>query len=383
MAWHWGVFFILLIMTFIEQFGHISRKNCERFCAFMSIVFIFISSIRWNQTIGDWEGYYSVYCWFEPNEFLDIFCIDYWPFEPLYYLATRFIRFFLNDYVYVQVFMALVTIGCFYQSAKYINRKIEIYGKEFGIERSIIIASFLMWWATSCASIYTVRTNAAAAICLYSIRFIERKDLKKFLFTILVALGFHFTSLIFIPAYYLYNKKMSIKTFLMAIIGVIFIEIVGLNRIISLVGLLGGRYARKVATYNVQLGTTNLSYMNYTTWFLIIKALSNTILVVAVGFLIIKYMKKNERIKGINNLYLMGAFIQALTINYNFNFARVAVLYINQQFFILPHLFNLPKNKNATRIIFFTAFVFYTTLKMYSLLNSQEGYHVFTTVFSR
>lgn len=59
-------------------------------------------------------------------------------------------------------------------------------------------------------SLNAIRQMIGASILLYSIRFIEIRDLKRFLISVIIATGFHYSCLAFIVAYWLYSIKLDL-----------------------------------------------------------------------------------------------------------------------------------------------------------------------------
>ena len=70
-----------------------------------------------------------------------------------------------------------------------------------------------------------IRQGMALGITLYSIKYIEARKLKYFLLLILVAIGFHYSSIFFLPAYWLYNYKLTTSKAVIGIVVVILIAI--------------------------------------------------------------------------------------------------------------------------------------------------------------
>ncbi len=386
MTWYWVIFGILAVTAFLEQFAGLRRKHTYRLLGGVTVILIFISSIRWNQIAGDWQGYYSVYQWFQPESFFDIFKVDYWPFEPVYYMATRFIRYFFNSYTGVQVMMAVLALGFFYLDAKYLDTHRQIRGKQYGFERSTIACTFLLAWSTECLAIFTIRTSVAYAMCVYAIRYIEEKNMKKFMLMIAIATGFHFTSIVFIPAYFIYHLRISLKTLVRYAAVAAAVSAIGVQNLIPLIGLLGGRYAGKAIGYNFQL-TEGMLQGSYSVFFVVVKGMANTVFIVIIGIYVLKYSKScrmvNERVNGLVNLYCFGALLQFVTISYNVLFARAAVFYLYEQYYIVPVLLQLSKNKPKERFLYFCAITAYCGVKLYTYLGGAPHYASYTTIFSK
>ncbi len=387
MLWYWIVFASLMLLTFFEQFGNLGRTRAKKICLIYTAFFVFMSTIRWNQTLGDWEGYYSVFNWENISSLKQVFTIHYWAFEPVYYLAMRMINYLTGSYSVLLFFMAFVASVCFYRAAVYLDEKQSLKTSNDSVlidgsnNRSTLISTYFAWWATSCASVFVVRTNIAVAICLLSIKYIESRKLWKFVLMVVMASMFHFVAIVFLIVYPLYYKRFDLKRIFEGLVIALVVGVIGIQRIIPLVGILGGRYAEKVSSYNMNR-TDDFGYLSYSNTFLTIRAMANTILIVLIVLYIRKFMKNDTRFNGLFNIYIIGAFVQALTIGYNMEFARLAVFFLNTQFFLLPYVFRISKN-SANKILYYVMFSAFMGVKMFSLLNSTPAYSMFTTIFSR
>ena len=71
-------------------------------------------------------------------------------------------------------------------------------------------------------SLNIVRQMVGCAICLYSIKYIEEKKIIKYVTCMVLAFGFHSTSIIFIPVYFLFKIKLDLKKAI-PILGFIFL----------------------------------------------------------------------------------------------------------------------------------------------------------------
>lgn len=387
MFWYWIVFISLMLLTLLEQFSNIGRQRAKIICFIYSIFFVFMSTIRWNQTLGDWEGYYNIFNWENIHSLKQVFTIHYWPFEPAYYLAMRMINYLTGSYSVLLFFMASVASFCFYRASVYLDeRQIGKANNEFALgnrnnNKSTLIATYFIWWATSCASIFVVRTNIAVSICLLSIKYIENKKIWKFIPLILFASMFHFVAIVFFIVYPVYHKSFGLKKIFEGLTIALVVGTIGIQRIIPLVGMLGGRYAEKISSYNMNR-TDNYAYLSYSNAFLVIRAMANTILIILIILYIGRTERHNLRFKGLFNIYIIGAFIQALTIGYNMELARVAVFFLSAQFFLLPYIFRI-KGSSFDKLLYFIMLSVFMGVKMFSLLNSTPAYSTFTTVFSK
>lgn len=384
MTWYWIVFVTLLFFTFYEQFCKNNEMTIRIIAITYTIFFIFIASIRWGGTLGDWRGYKMVFdTMINMNSITDLFNISYWPFEPLYYIIMRLIKYFTNSYTLLLLFMAIVAIYGYYKAAVYVSTPREINEQTYGPDRSILLASFLAFWSICCANIFTVRTNMAVALCMYSVKYIEEKKPVKFIIMVVVATMFHFTAIIFLPAYLIYNIKLNYKWMVRIFFLFILVRVIGIDKLLGIASLLGGRYAEKLESAGYgDNGVVTYSYLSYSGAFLIIRAFANTAVIVVLILIIRNYMEDDPRYNGLVNLYIFGAFLQAILLLYNFQVARLAIMYTFSQCLLLPYCLRIKTEKPNNRFIIFAGYALFMAVKFYSLIHSSEAYATFGTIFS-
>ena len=69
-----------------------------------------------------------------------------------------------------------------------------------------------------------IRWGVAIAITTYSVRYIEERRLPNFLFGMLLAIGFHYSSVVFIPMYWVYNIRWSFKWLWIVTLGLVLVR---------------------------------------------------------------------------------------------------------------------------------------------------------------
>lgn len=100
-----------------------------------------------------------------------------------------------------------------------------------------------------------MRQLISAAILLYSLKYIERRNIKAYIFWIIVACGFHFTSIFFLPFYWAYNIKLSPQKAIILSVLVIVFERAIESRIITIISetslswYLNSKYDTQVVGY--------------------------------------------------------------------------------------------------------------------------------------
>ena len=120
-------------------------------------------------------------------------------FEWLYVWLNKVIGKF--DVEYTAMFLACAAIFC-----------LPIFCRIFDDSPDIIMSIFLFWAARYYFVYFNlVRQMLSAAILLYSIRFIERKDLKRFILCVVIAAGFHSSAYAFVLLYLLADIRIEPK----------------------------------------------------------------------------------------------------------------------------------------------------------------------------
>lgn len=135
--------------------------------------------------------------------------IDGLYIESGYIYLNKFVSIFSNSYVLVQI---LTTGICLYFTYRFISDNIQI--KYHGIAFIVLLCSTL-YLSYYCSG---VRQGIATSICLFSTKQIINRRFIKFIILIIIASLFHKSALIFLPAYFVYKKKMSTKHLILLLI---------------------------------------------------------------------------------------------------------------------------------------------------------------------
>lgn len=84
-------------------------------------------------------------------------------------------------------------------------------------------------------SLNAIRQMIGAGILLYSIRFIEQRDLKTFLISVIIATGFHYSCLTFTIAYWLYPIRFNLFRSVMFSIIFVFMLFIFKDRVLQFI----------------------------------------------------------------------------------------------------------------------------------------------------
>lgn len=223
---------ILTVFDLVED----DRYGVKRI-TFVGVVLllVFISAIRW-QTGPDWDSYVNFYE--RIDEFLSGPALNF--FEPGYTAINWAFSAMGAPYTAMLAFLAMITIG--------------IKGIVFLRYPRILFLLLFLYYAYYLADIISVRQFTAVALCLFSLKYIEKRHFWCFLVTVLVATTIHVSSLFFIVAYWLYWVRLSDNLLYTGLIlgfamGLVDITSWLVNLVVSVVGV-DASIADKVLRYD-------------------------------------------------------------------------------------------------------------------------------------
>ncbi len=187
------MFIFILLLSFIDL---VSIKEYVRqiLLVIYCIIMIFISTIRWNQTQGDWQRYYD---FFTQNDRLEQFFDRGW--EPAYVLLNYCTKVLTDEYVLFMLTAASIVI---------ITKVKGIYKLT-----PYPFLTLLLNFANQSGDIIVIRQTFAFAITLYSFIYIIDRDKIKFILLVLLASLFHVSAVMFLIAYWIYDLKITKRTY--------------------------------------------------------------------------------------------------------------------------------------------------------------------------
>ena len=128
-------------------------------------------------------------------------------FEIGYLILNKLVQLFGFDYYAIFIVTAFIFVMFTYAGIANVSDNIRMSIVLFFITRYYFIGM-------NC-----VRQLIALSILLYSMKYVIRRDFKHYIFVVLIALSFHYTSVLFIPIYFLYDFKITRKYKILMLIG--------------------------------------------------------------------------------------------------------------------------------------------------------------------
>lgn len=176
------------------------KRDLKRLTSLVIISTIWLilhDGLRWE--IGtDWSSYYDAFVSGE-NEHMGIG----------YSIFNSAIRFLTKSYTVFLIIFASIT---------YI-----VFGKLFYKYSDNPIASFCLYYCSMLGLLGCNRQILACVVCMFSIRFIVSRKLIPFILCVFIAASMHFTAILFIGAYFVYNLRYS-QTAAFCIITIAFLS---------------------------------------------------------------------------------------------------------------------------------------------------------------
>lgn len=155
--------------------------------------------------------------------------------EPGYLLVNQLFGFFIDDYIYFQIFISFVSLFLFYK-AFYDNKN----------DAAFEVAVFLMFCMIlmQMQSVALVRMFLAMGIVALSFKYLAGKQVIRFIVYIFIAASIHYSALFLIfMAYFGLNKKaLKKQMFVYYLLIVVMMPLVMLFILKFIIPLLGARY---------------------------------------------------------------------------------------------------------------------------------------------
>jgi len=271
-------------------------------------------------------------------------------FEPGWILLNQIVKLIFNDVQYLFIITSLL-IWIFNFKAIYDNRN----------KMSIAIAMFILLSTLYNPSFNTIRQSLAASVLMLAIKPILEKRPIKFYLIILFAISFHYTAIVFLPAYWITNSRIKNVTFLKnisVIVGTILFVIL----------------TPKLLTFVTSFDSLSyyshyeLEFENFGIGKIIIK-----LPIIIIIIFNLKRFKNNSPMSKLIIFYFIGIILE-----YYSYFAsyvnRIAIYYEMIQIFILAAIVKVQTNKyekllySAIIVIYFTSWFTYN----YIYLNRHQ-----------
>lgn len=358
MTFYYSIFAIICILSLIEILGLKKKQALSAFFYLSTFLFI-LSLIRW-ETGTDWDAYVDFY--------------EHLPeigeesnFEPLYHLVNYIGKHLFDSYTGVLFICA---------SILFLFQSLSIY------RLSIFpITTLFILYGSSFGNVFFIRQTIATVILFFSIVFIQEKKITKFLLCVFIATLFHYSSLIFLPAWWIFNWNSSKKKLIILFIISLSTSVIIASFLQSLGNLLGGIIQYKLLFYLDNTGEDSLQGTSFSLATMLIKGLSNKAVILFPAILLFDKLRcRYQPYKGYLNLYWFGAIIYFLTAPISLVLVRFSFAYDILSILLIPMIIGYFKQN--IRIILFIILIAYLAMRLYVAINSYYDLYIpYKTIF--
>lgn len=218
-----------------------------------------------------------------------------------------------------------------------------------------------------------MRQGVAVSIFFYASNFIVKRDYKKYFFLVFLAMGFHFSSIILIPLYFIRRTSFNLLIYISLIIVCYYLAYTKFAQIIFnffiSISPYAGRYTGHEFIFQKEVNIFSLN------------VLGKVLLSVLLASLATKRINENK-----NNLmfyYQIGNLLYILSIS-TFMFGRVGIFFQIFELAAIPYLISNIKNSLIRTIIYLSVLLFMVVWIIYILFITPEVSNlIYKTVFDR
>ena len=361
-----SIFIVFAIFSFYELFTA-RRKKITIVLKAVVLMVLFSLIVTRGGPYGDYYAYKDV---FEHYTVTDQFFVSRnFVFEPLYSLIQWNCKIIIDNYIFFKAVIGAIVLyaeHCYARS--YINFVYDGKGEASRTGDYYFTIVFFLWGLYKCNVLF-IRSSIALVICLNAIKYIQKKNLKKFLFLILVAAGFHYSAFIFLPAYFIYQWHGSMIKRMALFACVTVLLSVGFGKAIMLVAnMVGGNWGHKLSRY---FEIDSLAYGVYSTGsasFLMfwLRILLNIGVLIFAGLYLCSQNRKDRYLEGYFNLYLVGSalYIGSL-LQVGYAFARISIYYNVAQIPMLMSFFQKSRYSKSNRVVHWIVLSVYLFARFY------------------
>lgn len=308
---------ILIIFTYIFVAKILNIKNKEKIFLIVAFIEMLLFLGLRDTTIGtDLKNYIPYFNMIKQADWNNLFILK---FEKGYIVLNKIISIFGSENFFLFI-VAIITLSGVYFSIKNFSKNYFF---------SVFIFVTFQFYIFQFSGL---RQAIAFSIVLMSLKYIRERQLFKFIITIIIASTFHKTAIIFIPAYWISQNKVTIKS-IGVFLGVFIILYIIKTPILTFIT----KYM--YSTYDVS--TTAGGYMMLILLFTIF-----------IFFTLIR--NKNAEINENNdiwfNMLMIAILIQSLASTQG-NIARLTMYYSYSLLFLIPNVVNNIENLNQRMLV--------------------------------
>lgn len=317
------------------------------------VIIIFLSTFRWENGT-DWKPYYDYFTLaglFPENGYM----------EPGYTWLCYINYQLTGSYTFHLGVMALL---CILPVAKRIRQY-----------SPFPFFSLFIWFCVGFAHLFPVRQTIAISLFIFAWKYMVERKWFTYLLIISIAATFHYTVLVTIPMYFLWNKNFSAKFFI-AIVGFTFIFSFTSSELLSnfFYGIGGSFFEQKLTEYlenSEEVFGSAYSHLQI----LIRGSLNRSIYLFIPLFFLNNIKQKNAFLNGMFNMYLYSFILFLCTVPLSIALARLTFFTDMAQLFLISYLLTLKLNR-GTKYIIISFLMLYFFMRFNGVVNNYRSLYI-------
>lgn len=350
------LFAILGILAVLEVL-RISIKGSPKFYVYSYWTFIglflILSAFRWE--VGtDWDSYYIYFNLIKSDGFNAAYL------EPGFTFLTL-VNGKIGGYFTQMCFVALLSIV---PVALKLNR-LSPYP----------LFTLFIWYSVNFAHIFAVRQSIAISFFVLSWPYIQKKEFWKYLMIMLLAFLFHYSSIIALPAYWLWNMKLGNRRFVVIMVFVAVLSLFASNLITNMMYAVGGDFFRSKLDAYMEMGEEAFGAQMSPQQVLIRGIINRSLYFFGPLFFLTKIREKNKELNGLFNLYFYGFLLFVILTPFSVGLSRAASYTDITQTLLLPFVFT-RKMKFSSRVIIVSVLILYFGIRFNGIVNNYYDLYV-------
>lgn len=349
---------IIALFSFREFVG----SNVKRYGVYISIfICMAIATIRTSE-LGDLAHYKEI---FEYTDWRAVLGIEYQTYEVMssefLYKLLNYVCHKINSNFHFFLFVEalIVNILLLLYAKDVIDAKKESTNNRFLYCYSTFM---FMFYFMGMYNVIIIRQTISVAICLFSIKYIRKKEFLKFFACFLMAFLLHRATIVWFPAFWIFNLKT--KQFLKRCVYIVILLLGMFGTIVItpyIAKIMPGMWGAKINLYLMMGNNTYGQKLNV--WIILLKSLINCIFIFVCSLILIKYYKNDKNYMGYFNLYVCSMAITLVSPFISNQFARMATPYAMTHTALIIYLLSSKFANCFTKVMIFILVVVYYFLR--------------------
>ncbi|MGL4570197.1 MAG: EpsG family protein [Clostridium sp.] len=346
------IFYSVILLTstlsaYIAQYIPKKHNLFKILFLLVSFFILFIFSAKRYGIGTDYKLYHDMYYEIANIGNLKQAIISFNYVEPGWVIFNYIVKNIFDNVNYIFSISSFVTIGLVY---------LFLYKVKDKVNMGLGVFLFITLYYNQ--SYNLIRQFLAMSICLFGYKYIERRNLKKFIITIIIACCFHFSAIIFLPIYLLVDKLDKIKFIRFYLFATLFLGMIFYNKILYFVIKITG-----LTKYSVYYTNgVNVSFADIVLKFTI------------VFFIVInlkKLKKEDVFIYKLSTVYFIGVILSFTSFFAPF-IGRISYYFEMSLILIIPRIIKLY-SKEEKPIIYYCITIFFYVYYFYFYMYLNYG----------